>query len=77
MKYEIEIQDETYVVDVSKSENGYTVRIGDGAQMNVQKVAHSDTVLQLLHNNWFYQIQHHYQLLKSLFMNCHQVFKNL
>ena len=51
MKYEIEIQDETYVVDVSKTEEGYAVRIGDGAQMNVQKVAHSDTVLQLLHNN--------------------------
>ena len=58
MKYEIEIQDETYVVDVSKTEEGYAVRIGDGAQMNVQKVAHSETVLQLLYNNRSFSMRH-------------------
>lgn len=58
MKYEIEIQDETYVVDVSKTDTGYAVRIGDGEETIVQKSAHNDTLLQLLHNNRSLSLRH-------------------
>ena len=58
MKYEIEIQDETYVVDVSKTDFGYAVRIGDGEEMSLQKIVHNNTSLQLLHNNRSFSLRH-------------------
>ena len=58
MKYEIEIQDETYVVDVSKTEDGYAVRIGDGSEVKYKKILHSDTFLQLLNNNHSLSLRH-------------------
>ena len=58
MKYEIEMQDETYVVDVSKTDNGYSVRIGDGEEINVQKIAHTESILQFLQNNQSFSLRH-------------------
>ena len=58
MKYEIEIQDETYVVDVSKTEGGYAVRIGDGSEMDVKKIVHNESLLQIPHKNRSLSLRH-------------------
>ena len=58
MKYEIEIDEEIYLVDVQKNEAGYIVQIGDGEQQSIKKISMTAESLQLLYKNRSIQLRH-------------------
>lgn len=58
MKYEIEIEEEIYLVDIQKDEEGYVVQIGDGVKNKTKLISICSDSLQLLLGHRSVRLRH-------------------